>query len=150
MIKAIVIIGLLFCVSCQKKKEDTKSVREVFSENRVKGEQDAMKRMADQFQMKKGFSTMPNYYPVRLPAQSARVWIPTLENKVDNAIIPGHVVFLEVYEDRWAIDTEVNSSPYPLSHLRKVPIPKDENEIKWSSHRGKGKGKVFSVPVSDK
>ena len=98
---------------------------------------------------------MKPYSPVITPTQTASVWVPTLKNEIDDALIPGHLVFLKIHDSQWAYDIADDYDPHHFSNLRMVQVPAvkgERNDMNWKDAQG-GRAQrvdndVFSVPVT--
>jgi hypothetical protein len=146
-------LGLGGCSNTpQVEPDDSSRLQEIYHEAKAMGRQQTLSQMSETFEMKQGYATQRNVYPVIVPSQVARVWIPSIENNRDDALITGHEVFLRVYRDEWGIGHEQPTSSHHLDNLRLVELPEVENEshVVSSSSIRKGKSKsAYSVPVSE-
>ena len=153
---ALSIVSMM--LGCSKKDDESKTAKldEVYGQHASAGYQETMKVVGDTYQMKGGFSTMPNYYPVMTPPKSASVWVPTIKNKRDDALVPGHIVFLKVYDSDWAYDVSDDYDPHHFANLRMVEVPKvngERDDLKYDEAQqmkradGSNNTGVFTVPV---
>jgi hypothetical protein len=145
-------------IGCQKKNDEgmkSQNLADVYGRNAALGYQEAIHTMSETFQQKGGFSTMPNYSPVMTAPKTASVWIPTVRNKRDDALSPGHITFIKVYDSEWAYDISDDHDPLKFANLRMVEVPEAENEgqVSWREAQDRrsrdaedGNG-VFTVPV---
>ena len=152
--RIILLAFILLTIGCQstsKKKEiSSDKLDELYYNSQGEGHKKSIEHMEESFRMKRGYSTMKNYYPVMIPPMSARVWVPNLRNYEDDALIVGHIVFLKVYDDQWGFDVEDENDPHHFSNLRKLKLPKVDAEVRNSTYKPKkirGRNN-YSVPVT--
>lgn len=155
VLNLVLIVMALLVVGCQKKTDGPNndvSAKELFEKNKVKGEVDTMKERFQDFKYKKGFGTINPARAQRSRTQVAIVYIPRILNKIDDAVIPKHVINLKVKDDEWLLDDDVESYPYSFNDLRKIPLPHDEVPLSTRSDMIKESNSEdkYDVPVTIK